>query len=93
MTRLLAQLFENRIEQRVFEFLRDDRAFQIQETTGETKPFKVAVVIAGDDHTALWSGAARSFLKILPLDVPREIFPCQARAPQQIDHSPREMLK
>jgi hypothetical protein len=29
----------------------------------------------------------------LQLDITRKVLLCQARAPQQIDHGPREMLK
>ncbi len=53
MSGLLAQFFENWIEQRILEFLRDNCAFQIEKTTGQTEPFKVAVVIARDDYAAL----------------------------------------
>src|SRR5690348_16179644 len=48
VTGLFPQFYENRIERRILKFLRDDRAFQIEKTTGETEPFEVAVVVTGD---------------------------------------------
>ena len=35
VARLLPQFFENRIEQCVFELLRNDRAFQVEKTAGQ----------------------------------------------------------
>src|SRR5262249_20626024 len=80
MARLLAQIFENRIEQRVFEFLRDDCALQIEKTAGQAKPFEIAVAKTGDHDAALRTVTLRLF-EALQLDVLRKIFRRQARAP------------
>ena len=50
-------------------------------------------MIGRHDETALWASTARNFLKVLHLDVAEEIFLCQSRTPQQVDHGPCEMLK
>src|SRR4029077_9933024 len=92
MTRLLAQMFENRIQQRVFELLRNDRALKIQITAGLTEPLKIAVMIAGDEDAALRAITLR-FFKIFQLDIFGEILGREARAPQKIEHCAREMLK
>src|SRR5262249_38296611 len=92
VSRLLAEFLENRIQKRVFEFLRDDRALQIEKTTGQAEPLEITVVIAGNHDAALRSVASR-LLKILQLDVVAKIFQGQARAPQEIEHRSGKMLK
>ena len=64
VTGLLPQSFENGIQGRILKFLRDNCAFQIEKTTGETEPFKIAVVITGDHQAALRACVARCFLEI-----------------------------
>jgi hypothetical protein len=50
-------------------------------------------VIAGDDHAPFRAGATHGFFEVLQFDIPKEIQRRQARAPKQINHGPREMLK
>src|SRR5262249_43952113 len=65
VTGLLPQPFEDWIQRQILEFLRDNCAFQIEKTTSQTKPFKIAVMITGNHQAALRSCVARCFLKIL----------------------------
>src|SRR5512132_3237814 len=74
VTGLLPQSFENWIQGRILKFLRDNCAFQIEKTTCETEPFKVAVVITGNHQAALRACVARCFLEIFQVDVLREVF-------------------
>ena len=93
MTGLFTELFENWIEQRVFEWLHDDRPRQPEMTAGEAEPLEVAVVITGDQDAALRPAGVQCLFKIFQLDVARKIFAGQARAPQEVKHRAREMLK
>src|SRR5439155_5454306 len=70
--RLLAQFFENWIEQRVFEFLRDDRPAQSRVPTGQTEPFEIAIVITSRDEVAL--AHVIDLFQVFKLDVIAEIF-------------------
>src|SRR5438270_751498 len=93
VTGLFPQFFENRIERRILKFLRDDCAFQIEKTTGETEPFEVAVVVTGDHQTTLRACVTRGLAEILQLNELGKVFLCQARAPEQINHGSRKMLE
>src|SRR5438477_2231730 len=93
MAASLPQLREDRIEQRILELLRDDDTFETGEGRDNAEPFEVAVMIA-TDHDRL--ARARVFLipslAILKLNVTREIFTRQARAPKKIEHGAGKML-
>ena len=92
MSGLLAQFSENRIEQRIFELLRNDCAFETEITGGETEPLEIAVMVARRNERPLRVVTLRLF-EILELDVIPKIFRSQPRAPQQVEHRPREVLK
>jgi len=74
MAASLAQLREDRIEQRILELLRDDDTFETGEGGDNAEPFEVAVMIATDNDRL---ARARVFLipslAILELNVTREI--------------------
>src|SRR5262249_20988267 len=93
MAASLAQLQEDRIEQRILELLRDDDTFETGEGRDNAEPFEVAVMIATDNDRL---ARARVFLipslAILELNVTREIFTRQARAPKEIEHGAGKML-
>ena len=82
MPGLFADCFEDRIQQRVFEVLGNDRAGKTEKATGMAEPFEIAVMIAGDEHAALGPGAPRSFVEVLQLDETGKIFARQPRAPE-----------
>jgi hypothetical protein len=75
MAASLPQFREDRIEQRIFELLRDDDTFETGEGGDNAEPFEVAVMIATDNDRL---ARARVFLipslSILELNVTREIF-------------------
>src|SRR4051794_15402048 len=77
MAASLAQLREDRIEQRILELLRYDETFETGEGRDNAEPFEVAVMIATDNDRLAW---ARVFLipslAILELNVTREILTC-----------------
>src|SRR5262249_24759785 len=93
MAASLAQLQEDRIEQWILELLRDDDTFETGEGRDNAEPFEVAVMIATDNDRL---ARARVFLipslAILELNVTREIFTRQARAPKEIEHGAGKML-
>ncbi len=93
MAASLAQLHEDRLEQWIFELLRDDDTFETGEGRDNAEPFEVAVMIA-TDHDRL--ARARVFLipgrAILELNVTREILTRQARAPKEIERGAGKML-
>src|SRR2546423_10518913 len=80
VTGLLAQLFKNRIEERILELLRNDCAAQIEKTAGQTQPFEITVVVARNDDAALGAVSLR-LVEIFKLDVFRKICRGQARTP------------
>jgi hypothetical protein len=77
MAASLAQLREDRIEQRILELLRDDDTFKTGEGRDNAKPFEVAVMIATDnDRLARTRVFLIPSLAILELNVTREILTC-----------------
>src|SRR6476659_874770 len=86
MTRLLAELVENRIETRILEFMGNDRSTQPGITSGQTKPFKVAVVAGGNNARPSRTHRARKFIPANKIDQPPVILRGHARTPKQIDH-------
>src|SRR5437764_13483789 len=88
MAGLFAPAAENRIEQRIFEFLRHNRSSASKKSAAQTEPFEIAVVIT-DNNPALIRGECGIFLQV---DVAGEIFPSESRAPHQIEHGLGEML-
>src|SRR6516225_1170114 len=72
VARLLAQIFENRIEQRVFEFLRNDCAAEIEKTARQTQPLEIAVMKTSDHDAPLRPVTLRLF-EILQFDVVAKI--------------------
>ncbi len=81
----LPDLPEDRINQGIPEFLRNDCAVQTGKTASHAEPFEIAVVIAHHDQSMFPARSARAFLEILQLDIAREIFPRQIPAPEKID--------
>src|SRR6266481_4815875 len=77
MARLFAPAAENRIEQRILEFLRHNRSGASRKSAAQTEPFEIAVVIT-DNNPAL---IRRKLGKFLQVDVTREIFPTESRTP------------
>ena len=88
MARLFAPAAENRIKQRILEFLRHNRSGASKKSAAQTEPFEIAVVIT-DNNPAL---IRRKLWKFLKVDVTGEIFPSESRAPHQIEHGLSEML-
>src|SRR6476620_9624240 len=88
MARLFAPVAKNRIEQRIFEFLRHNRSGAPRKSAGQTEPFEIAVVITDNDPALI----RRKLWKFPQVDVTGEIFPSESRAPHQIEHGLSEML-
>src|SRR5437870_13459215 len=88
MAGLFAPAAENRIEQRILEFLRHNRPGVSKESAAQTEPFEIAIVIT-DNNPAL---IRREFGIFLQVDVAEEIFMSKPRTPHQIEHGLGEML-
>ena len=92
MTGRFAQAHKNRIEQRVLEFLRDDRAQDSRKSHRLTHPFEVAVMIATKNYRMARLQLFPPQFHVFQLHVPRDILTREARAPIKIEHCPGEML-
>src|SRR4029077_20444283 len=58
----------------------------------KAKPFEIAVMIARD-HDRTFRSVTLGLFEVFQLDILRKIFGRQTRTPQEIEHSPRELLK
>src|SRR5690242_20656511 len=88
MAGLFAPAAENRIEQRIPEFLSYNRCSPSKKSASQTEPFEIAVVKTDNNHALL----APSFGKSLKFNVASEIFRCKSRAPHEVKHGLGKML-
>src|SRR5438128_854733 len=88
MTGPLAPAAKNWIKQGILEFLRQDCAGAPKKSTTEAEPFKIAVVITGDDQALIrfQLGKARDF------NIAMKVFWSEPRTPHQVEHGSGEML-
>src|SRR5262249_49487926 len=88
MAGLFAPAAENRIEQRIPEFLGYNRCRPSKKSAPQTEPFEIAVVTTDDNRALL----APSFEKSLKFNVASEIFRRKPRAPHQVEHGLGKVL-
>ena len=89
---LFAQALEDPVEERVLEFLGNDRCHQPAITRGKTEPFKVPVMTSRDNAR---TGRANGAGKLLPTDklnVLRPVLGVDPRVPKEIDHGAGKLL-
>jgi hypothetical protein len=92
VTRLLSELIKDRIEQRIFEFLGNDRRDQTGIGGGEAEPLEVAVMTSGNNARSSRSHRASEFIPAFEFNKLAPVGSVDPRIPEQIEHCACELL-